>query len=189
MLPPTDVLSVFAPRFAVAGIEWMVAGGVAAILYGEPRFTQDIDVVVEMQPHDAQRLVAAFPDEDFYCPPIEVIEEEAQRPVFGHFNLLHLETDARADVYLAGDDALAHRGLAHRRWVRLFDMDIPVAPPEHVILHKLRFRREGASDRHLRDVRTMLRVLGDSVDQHALENEVRALGLLREWEAMRNLRD
>ena len=99
---PTDLVSVFAPAFDMAGVEWMVVGGVASIVYGEPRLTQDLDIVASFQPADAERLVAQFPVMEFYCPPSEVIAEEASRDVFGHFNLLHLETDARADIYLAG---------------------------------------------------------------------------------------
>lgn len=189
MLQPTDVLSIFAPRLQASGVEWMVAGGVAAILYGEPRLTQDVDIVIDCAAPDAARLASAFPESEFYCPSVEVIAEEVARPAYGHFNLLHLQTDARADVYCAGKDALAHRGLTNRRIVRVLGMDVPLAPPEHVILHKLRFRQEGASERHLRDVRAMLRVLGDSIDVTALETDARALGLSQEWSAMRALAD
>ncbi len=179
----------FAPRLHAAGVEWMVAGGVAAIAYGEPRFTQDLDLVVALPSHEAARLATCFPADEFYCPPVEVLEEEARRPAFGHFNLLHLATDARADVYLAGEDPLARWGLAHRRTVRVMGLEVPMAPPEHVILHKLAFRRAGASERHLRDVRAILRALGDSIDVAALEREAVALGVHAEWLAMLALRD
>ena len=59
---PTDVVSVFAPRFAAAQVEWMVTGGVAAILYGEPRLTQDIDVVVVIGARDVARFADQFPE-------------------------------------------------------------------------------------------------------------------------------
>lgn len=127
VLQPTDVLSVFAPRLLASGVEWMVAGGVASILYGEPRLTQDLDVVLRLTTIDAARLEAAFPAAEFSCPPLSVIEEEAARPAFGHFNILHHATDARADVYLAGTDALARRGLANRRVIRVLGMDVPLA--------------------------------------------------------------
>ena len=54
-----------------------------------------------------------------------IVVEEAQRDAFGHFNLLHLESAARADVYLAGGSALARRGLDGRRIVSLAGMDVP----------------------------------------------------------------
>ena len=54
---------------------------------------------------------------------------------------------------------------------------IPLAPPEYVILHKLQFRLQGASERHLRDIRAMLRVIGDSVDVAKLRLDADAMGL------------
>ena len=167
----------------------MIAGGVASIVYGEPRLTQDLDVVASLSPADADRFAEQFPEAEFYCAPPEAIVREAGRDAFGHFNVMHLETGARADVYLAGKDALARRGLAARRTVQLLGRSVPIAPPEDVILHKLRFVRQGASDRHLRDVRAMLRVLGDSIDRDALVRDVAELGLTAEWAAMEAQRD
>jgi hypothetical protein len=186
---PSDLVSLFAPVIAASGAEWMIAGGVAAIIYGEPRLTQDIDVVAALREEDAARFAAQFPSSDFYCPPVETIVEEARREAFGHFNLLHLESDARADVYLAGRDPLARRGLDARRTVELVGQLVPIAPPEYVILHKLRFRQQGASERHLRDIRAMLRVLGDSIDLTALELEANAFGLSQPWREMQVMRD
>ena len=167
----------------------MIAGGIAAILYGEPRLTQDIDLVVALRPQDASSFSAQFPDAEFYCPPAEVIANEAAREAFGHFDVLHLETDARADVYLAGNDALAHRGLATRRVVKLSGLSVPIAAPEHVILQKLRFRQQGAGERHLRDVRAILRVMGSAIDLMALERDADALGVAAQWQEMSRLRD
>jgi hypothetical protein len=188
-LRPTDLIAVFAPRFDAAGIEWMVVGGVASIVYGEPRLTQDLDVVASLSPADADRFARQFHESEFYCAPVETIAEEARRDAFGHFNVMHLDSGARADVYLAGKDALARRGLAARRTVQLLGREVPIAPPEDVILHKLRFRQQGASDRHLRDVRAMLRVLGDSIDRTALARAADEFGLTAEWSEMETGRD
>jgi hypothetical protein len=56
---PTDLIAVFAPRFDATGIEWMIAGGVASIVYGEPRLTQDLDVVAAISPVDAMSVAPA----------------------------------------------------------------------------------------------------------------------------------
>jgi hypothetical protein len=167
----------------------MIAGGVAAILYGEPRLTQDIDLVVAMSASDAGRFAAQFPDTQFYCPPTEVIAEEATRDAFGHFNVLHLESDARADVYLVGNDALSRHGLLTKRTVRLSGLVVPIASPEQVILQKLRFRQHGASERHLRDVRAMLRVMGDAIDIESLKKDADTHGVAVEWGEMSRLHD
>ena len=167
----------------------MITGGVAAIVYGEPRLTQDVDVVAAMKPEIASVFATKFPPAEYYCPPAGAIAEEAGRSAFGHFNLLHLESGSRADVYLAGTDSLAHHGLAHRRMVTLAGLEVPLAPPDYVILHKLRFRQQGGSERHLRDIRGMLRVLGNSVDVEALRDAALKLGLQAPWEEMEALRD
>jgi len=187
MMRPTDLIAVFAPRLDAAGIEWMIAGGVASIVYGEPRLTLDLDVVVKLTSADAARFARQFPEPEFYCAPAEVIAEEASRVPPGHFNVLHNATGARADVYLAGDDALARRGLDNRRIVELMGRPTPIAPPEYVILHKLRFRQQGASERHLRDIRAMLRVLGADVDVAALARDAATMGLSDEWREMEAL--
>jgi len=188
-VPPTDAVSVFAPRFAAAGVPWMVTGGVAAIVYGEPRLTQDIDVVVVIGAGEVSRFADQFPDSDFYCPPLEVIAEEAKRELFGHFNVLHLESDARADVYIAGTDPLARDGLETRRLVELVGLTVPIASPEQVILQKLRFRQRGASERHLRDIRGMLRVMGDAIDIGALEQLALRYGIDQQWQEMQQLNE
>lgn len=56
-------------------------------------------------------------------------------------------------------------------------------------MHKLRFRQQGASERHLRDIRAMLRVLGAAIDGVALARDAADLGLADEWEEMERLRD
>jgi len=117
----------------------------------------------------------------------DVLAQKAGRDASGHFNVLHLETDAAADVYLAGKDSLARRGLDGRRFIRLVGRDVPIAPPEYVILHKLRFRQQGASERHLRDVRAMLRVLGDTIDRAALARDVIAFGLTSAWDELQRV--
>lgn len=184
---PTDIVSVFAKPLMESGVEWMITGGVAAIVYGEPRFTQDLDVVAALTPDRAAAFAAEFPDDEFYCPPVEVIATEAARDRFGHFNLLHLETDGRADVYIAGEDQLARRGLDQRRMIPIGGQVLPLAAPEYVILHKLRFRQQGATERHLRDVRAMLRVLGTSVDIAQLRRDADAEGLAAQWQEMERL--
>jgi hypothetical protein len=128
-----------------AGIRYMVTGGLAAIVYGEPRLTNDVDIVVQLAPGDAPRFLEAYGASEYYVPPAEVIEEEAQRTAFGHFNVLHLASALRADIYCVGDDALGAWAFDRRRALDIGDDTIWLAPMEYVILQKLRYHREGRS--------------------------------------------
>jgi len=48
----------------------MVSGSVAVIVYGEPRLTHDVDLIVVLEPEHIAGLPRAFPPDEFYCPPL-----------------------------------------------------------------------------------------------------------------------
>ncbi len=54
-----------------------------------------------------------------------------------------------------------------------------------MILYKLRYYQMGTSDRHLRDIRQMLRISGDLVDRPELERWAARLGVENEWKQAR----
>lgn len=175
------LVEAFVPRLEAAGVEYFATGGYAAILYGEPRLTTDLDVVVTLSRRDIARLHAAFDPAEYYVPPPEVMLEEASRAKHGHFNIIHTPTFLRADVYIAGDDELEAWAMQHRRRLDV-DGGLWVSPPEYVIAHKLTFRRDGASDKHVRDVRAMLAVSGDLLDRALLAELVDRLGVRAQWD-------
>jgi hypothetical protein len=77
----TDLLLLFIRPLNELGLPYVVTGSVAGVLYGEPRVTHDVDLVLAMPGKDVERVSQAFPEEDFYCPPIEVLLAEAIRRV------------------------------------------------------------------------------------------------------------
>ena len=87
------------------------------------------------------------------------------------------------DVYPAGRDPLNAWGLAHRRQMRIGAHVVWTAPPEYVILLKMEYWRDGGSEKHLRDIRTMLRIMGPDVDRGMIEAEAARRGVAREWTA------
>ena len=96
-----DLIRLFIEPFERLELRYFITGGVATVVYGDPRFTRDIDVVLALHPSDIPRLRATFDPTDFYVPPAETLEQEATRPTGGHFNLIHARTALRADVYVA----------------------------------------------------------------------------------------
>jgi hypothetical protein len=187
----TDVslISLFVRPLNLLRIPYMVTGGVASVVYGEPRFTRDIDLVIALQPGDARRFAGAWSSQSFYVPPIEVIAAESARPAHGHFNVVHHETTMRADVYLPGGDALNAWAFAHVVRRQVDDDEVAVAPIEAVILSKLRYYQAGRSDRHLRDIHRMLRVSGDLVDRPSLERWATRLEVEAEWRQAQQFAD
>lgn len=159
----------------------MVTGGVASIMYGEPRLTNGVDIVLQLRPGDPDQLAAAYPSAEYYVPPVEVMREEAARASGGHFNILDLGTSLRADVYCLGADPLGAWALLRRREVPVGGESVWLAPIEYVILQKLRYYRDSGSDRHLRDIAAMRRISGPLIDQAVLDDWIDRLGLGPEW--------
>ena len=172
-----DLIGLFIEPLERTEISYMITGGVASVIYGDPRFTRDVDIVLELRHSNIARLASVFEGGDFYVPPREVLEEEAARSRGGRFNLIHRDTALRADVYLAGDDPLHAWALSRRQRMQVEAIAIWVAPIEYVIVRKLEYYRAGGSDRHLRDVAMMLRISGELVDPRALDHWVEELGL------------
>lgn len=173
---------IFTRKLKELGIRHMVSGSIAAIYYGEPRMTNDVDIIVFLRREDARRLSDAFSTDEFYCPPFEVIESERVREQRGHFNLIHHETGFKADIYLTSRDGLHTWGIANAVTADIDGDEVIFAPPEYVIMRKLQFFREGGSQKHVRDISRMLVGLGDGWEQETLREMIGTHGLHEEWQ-------
>lgn len=176
-----DFISLFVAPLEAAGIRYMITGSVASSIYGEPRNTLDIDLVVLIQPDQIPLLHQLFPEDDFYLPPSDVVAIESRREAHGHFNIIHHHTGLKADIYLSRNHPTLPWALAHARRVQTTTCEITIAPPEYVILHKLEFYRESGHQRHLRDIAGMIEQ--QQLDHQFLDSQLRQLGLEPHWQA------
>ena len=176
-----DLIELFVQPLNQLGIRYLVSGSVAAMLYGEPRVTHDIDFVVFLRLEDALRLASVFPPPDFDVPPAEIITAEILRERRGHFNIVHTNSGLKADFYTVNRDELHAWAFRHLRRYSVREVAIALAPPEYVIVRKLEYHREGGSEKHLRDIRAMLAISGDQLDHSALNDWVQRRGLETEW--------
>jgi hypothetical protein len=184
-MPLPEALGQILGALEQSGIEYMVTGSIASIVYGEPRLTNDVDLVVRFARGDAERLAKALGGRGFYIPPLEAICVEAARDRHGRLNLLHLDSAFKADLYFAGDDPLHGWAFPLRRRQQLDGLGFWLAAPEYVILRKLQFYRQRPSTKHLRDIAWMLKVSEAQIDQSLIERKVAELGLAAEWESAR----
>lgn len=180
-----DLIRLFIEPLERLDVSYMVTGGVASVVYGDPRFTRDVDVVMELDPAQLEDFTSAFAGGSFYVPPDQVLQREVGREEGGHFNLIHRETGLRADIYLAGRDPLHAWALARRERISVEGFSIWLAPVEYVILRKLEYYRDSGSDRHLRDVEMMLRISGDAVDPGSLRQWSRRMEIEEQLEEAR----
>jgi hypothetical protein len=180
-MPETDLFLLFVRPLNRAGIRYVIGGSVAAIFYGEPRFTRDVDMVVFLNEANIRQLPQLFPPKDFYLPPPEVIAAEAAREQRGQFNIIHMDTSFKADIYPTGRDKFNAWAFRNKRPVVHEGETLVLAPPEYVIVRKLEYFREGGSDKHLRDIRGILNISGQQINQEDLQEWIQHQGVETEW--------
>ena len=185
-MPEPELFLLFVRPFNRAGIRYVIGGSVAAIFYGEPRLTNDVDFIAFLNEATIRRLPEIFPPSDFYLPPPEAIAAEAAREQRGQFNIIHKDTSFKADVYLTGRDEFNAWAFRHKRQVEFEGEKLVLAPPEYVIVRKLEYFREGGSEKHLRDIRGMLKVSGEQLDLGALDEWIARRGVQAEWQRASN---
>jgi hypothetical protein len=186
-MPEHNLFKIFLSRLNAIGMRYMVTGAVASIIYGEPRLTHDIDLVVELNPEQAEEVSKAFPLQEFYCPPVEIIKLEAGRGLHGHFNIIHHETGYKADIYILGRDKLHHWAMTSLKKIELEGEQVWLAPPEYVILRKLEYYREGGSEKHLRDIAGIMKLASDQINLQELTAKIKQYDLGKPWKKAQEL--
>jgi len=175
-------LLTFLRKIEVLSLDYMITGSVASILYGRPRLTQDMDVVVIFPTSKIKAFVNSFDVNDYYCPPDEAIQEAIMLGENGHMNVVDQNTGFKIDIYPAGSDDLTKWGFENKKRIELIASEkVWVAPPEYVILKKLVYYKEGGSQKHIEDIKGMLEVSGDQVNTPFIEKWVSKLGLSDGW--------
>jgi hypothetical protein len=184
-----DLVGLFVAPLESLGFDYMITGGVASVIYGDPRFTRDIDLILELREADAVGFLNAFSPDDFYRPPLEALRKEIRRPRGGHFNIIHQNTALRADVYLLGDDPLHVWAFERRVRIPLDDeVAIWLAPAEYVVVRKLQYYRDSGSERHLRDVSAMFEISGERIERAEVERWANSLELEEELREARTFK-
>ena len=180
-MPEPELSLLFIRPLNRLGVRYIVSGSVAAILYGEPRLTHDVDFVVYLRADDISRLRDMFCSPEFYLSPAESIHAELARER-GHFNAIHTDTGFKADFYPAGRDEFHAWAFRHARRLEYRGEPVMVAPPEYVIVRKLEYFREGGSEKHLRDIRAMWNISGDQMDRDTLDEWIDRQGVAAQWQ-------
>lgn len=176
-----DILSALTPvieAFEQLSIPYYIGGSVASSIYGMARATMDVDVVADINRNHVPKLKEKL-DEKYY------IDEDM---IFGainnfsSFNLIHLETAIKIDVFIYKDEP--HQRKAIERKVKdkfddEFDFEYYFSAPEDIIIAKLRWFEQGnrISQRQWLDILGVIKVQGEKLDIRYLKTWTQELGL------------
>lgn len=181
-LLPHELMRMMAEFFESQGIPYRVVGSMASTVYGEPRFTNDVDIVAELTPEKVSVLCQAFPAPDFY------MSEQAALDAVKHrfqFNILHPASGLKVDIIVPPNTEFARSEAGRVRRITSEDeYSAWFGSPEDVILNKLLFFQLGGSDKHLRDIAGMMKLLQDQLDRAYITEWAAKLGVTGEWQSM-----
>lgn len=175
-------LATFVAELDRAGIPHMVAGSFASTYHGEPRTTNDIDLVIDPEPAALDRFVAGLDRGRFYVSPDAVHEAWLRR---GQFNVVLVASGWKADLILRKDRPFSRSEFSRRQRATIGGVDVFVATAEDTIVAKLEWARAGESERQIRDVAGILAMAAGRLDLAYVERWVGELGLGAQWERAR----
>jgi hypothetical protein len=163
-------------------IPYAIVGSFASSAWGEPRMTRDIDIVIQMTREHIEPFCSAFPDHDFYMSR-RAVSEAVDRKF--QFNLIHPASGNKVDFMVAGREGIPATQIARRRLIQFEPQtQAYIASPEDVILGKLVYYAEGGSEKHLRDIKGILKVVGQTLDTDYLITQAARLHVSEHWKAM-----
>ena len=159
-------------RLDAAGIDYMLTGSMALNCYAQPRMTRDIDMVAAFQLKDVVRIEELL-GQDYY------VSAHAAREAVLHqssFNAIHQGTLIKVDFMVRKSEDYRLHEFTRRQRLRVADFELWVVSKEDLILSKLHWARESASQRQIADVENLI-ATGCDTDY------------LKAWSAALNLTD
>ena len=159
-------------------IEYFITGGMAVSVWGRPRSTFDIDIIVKLVEPKAALLAKAFKkiSEKGYAD--EEMTKDAIRNKW-EFNFIDANTGIKVDFWVTKGDARSLREFKNKRLEEISSRNIYFISPEDLILNKLKWHKIGGGEKHVEDTKSIFSISGKGLDMVYLKKWALQLGL---WE-------
>ncbi len=142
-------------------LPFMLIGGQAVLLHGQPRLTEDIDITLGVSPEMLPSVLNACQEAD-----LEILPEDPAVFVGETYVLPAVDppSSIRLD-FIFSDLPYERQAIERAVMVELTDVPIPFASAEDLILHKLFSGRP----RDIEDVQGVIRIRGETLDWDYIE--------------------
>lgn len=161
-----------------AGVRYAIGGSWASTAFGEPRFTNDVDILAEFTEEKLKRFLRNLP-KTFYTD-----DEQALMALRGGrpFNVLYMPMAFKFDFFPAAAFPLGIQELERAIYLAgtgLSETPVPFVTPEDILLAKLHWFRLGGevSEVQWRDIKGIVRGSAGTLDRKYLEASAARLGV------------
>ena len=174
---PRHLLVKIAKTLEKLKISYLVTGGMAVLVWGRPRFTADIDIIIKLKSENVDKLEKALKTigEAGYIDKAAIEEAIVRR---GEFSFIDGETGVKVDFWVIKDDSFDLRQLKRRTRKEILDKRVYFITPEDLILNKLIWYKDCQSERHLEDVESVLKISKSKIDLNYLKKWAKHKGVL-----------
>jgi hypothetical protein len=164
--------------FVENDISYYVTGGVAAVAYGETRTTQDLNVVLAVDVTDLSRIATIFEAAGFYVSGLDDVVTKRM----SSFQVTQIETISRADLMIPVATEFSRIQLTRRKTIPIAPgKDVYFASPEDVIINKLLWGKQSASEKQWRDVLSIMKTQREALEYDYLGEWADKLGITPDY--------
>ncbi len=163
-----------------AGIPFMVAGSHGSSYHGQPRSTNDVDLVIDPTAEQLEQFLALLGDRYYVSP--EAAREALRRRSM--FNIIDFSGGWKADLIIRKNRPFSIEEFRRRQIGTLYGRPLPIASAEDVILTKLEWDRLTPSERQLQDAWQVAVVQGPRLDRAYLRKWAPLLGVADKLEEL-----
>ncbi|HTU48538.1 MAG TPA: hypothetical protein VMF91_25980 [Bryobacteraceae bacterium] len=177
-MSPADAFEPLRSALERAGIRFAIGGSWASTAFGEPRFTNDVDLVAEFTQETLEVFIANLPDSFYLDAEDALIAVRLGRP----FNVIHMPTAFKFDFFPAAGFTLGMQELDRAVYLNASALSAAPAPfvtPEDILLAKLYWFRLGGevSEVQWRDIEGIVRACGATLDRKYLQQSAAKAGV------------
>jgi len=165
-------------------IPYMLTGSIASSMYGVPRATNDIDIVVAPNRQQLLRLVQMFVRLGLTVESSSAVLALKNRSMF---NVIDFRKGLKVDLIVRKERNFSVMEFERRETHEVQGMRLTIATPEDVVVAKLEWAKLGESQLQLKDVAGIIRVQGENLNVAYIERWVGELGLGAQWKSVREL--
>jgi hypothetical protein len=156
----------------------MITGAYAVSYFGLPRATHDLDIVIEINPADIERVVRKFSRE--YVVDKGMTENAVQYRT--HFSIIHIKTDLKIDLWILKETASEIEKFARRKKVSLLGVLTYIISAEDMIITKLEWFKRSKNTKHLDDAVGIIKVQSGRLNRKYIKQTVKKLGIKKYWD-------